>query len=123
MTTNPIVVGVDGSPAALRAVDLAAQEARLRNLPLRVVYANTWASHPGWVDLPAPAADPRGVVDEALARITAVPATADILVGTPPAVLMHESRRAALLVVGHGRRVDLHLPGLGSVARQLAAHA
>jgi nucleotide-binding universal stress UspA family protein len=84
MTTNPIVVGVDGSPAALRALDLAAGEARRRDLPLRIVHAER---------------------------------------ESPVAVLVRESRRAALLVVGHGRRVDLHLPGLGSVARQVAAHA
>jgi nucleotide-binding universal stress UspA family protein len=122
MTTDPIVVGVDGSPAGMHAVDLAVHEARLRNRPLRVVYADSWASRPGWVDVPAPAADPRRVLDETLARVT-VPATGAILVGTPAAVLVHESQRAALLVVGHGRRVDLHLPGLGSVARQVAAHA
>jgi nucleotide-binding universal stress UspA family protein len=130
MTTQPIVVGVDGSPAGLSAVDLAVREADLRNRPIRVVYANTWASHPAWVDV-APsgqvaqrlAAEPRETVDAALERIAAsssVPATGEIATGHPAAVLVHASQRAALLVVGHRGR---SLLALGSVARNVAAHA
>ena len=51
MMTAPIVVGIDGSPAGLRAVDLAVREAGLRNRPVRLVYANTWTSHPAWAAL------------------------------------------------------------------------
>lgn len=117
MTTDPVVVGVDGSPAALLAVHLAVREARLRNLPLLIVFARS-------TDAPPPAADARRAVDEALAMAgAAVPAEAAILDGRPAAVLVHESRRAALLIVGPGRRMDLRLPGLGSVARELATHA
>ena len=35
----PVVVGVDGSPASLAAVDLVAREAALRGRALRVVHA------------------------------------------------------------------------------------
>ena len=38
-TDQPVVVGVDGSEASLRAVDWAADEAALRGVPLHVVYA------------------------------------------------------------------------------------
>src|SRR2546423_1277015 len=90
---NPwLGVAVAGSvrfPAGLCAVDLAVREAQLRHRPIRVVYANTWASHPAWVDV-APsglfaerlAAEPRDAIDVALARIAAsstVPATAEVL--------------------------------------------
>jgi len=134
MTMQPIVVGVDGSPTGLHAVDLAVREAELRTRPIRVVYANTWASHPAWVDV-APSglvaerltSQPRQALDQALARIAAtghdVPATGEVLVGNPTAVLVHESQWAALLVVGHRGHGGLPLPGLGSVARQVAAHA
>lgn len=35
----PVTVGVDGSPESLKAADLAAEEARLRQCPLRVLHA------------------------------------------------------------------------------------
>ena len=39
MQDRPIVVGVDGTTIALRAVARAAREARLRQRPLRLVHA------------------------------------------------------------------------------------
>ncbi len=39
MQDRPIVVGVDGTTTALRAVAWAAREARLRQRPLRLVHA------------------------------------------------------------------------------------
>ncbi|MGY1641922.1 universal stress protein [Geodermatophilus sp. SYSU D00703] len=40
--TRPVVVGVDGSPAAARAVVFATEEARLRGAPLVLVSAAPW---------------------------------------------------------------------------------
>ena len=37
--TRRVVVGVDGSAASLAALDVAATEAALRNVPLHIVYA------------------------------------------------------------------------------------
>jgi nucleotide-binding universal stress UspA family protein len=45
MTTNPaaaIVVGVDGSPHSLHALDWATREAVARQCPLRIVHAFLW---------------------------------------------------------------------------------
>jgi nucleotide-binding universal stress UspA family protein len=118
MTTAPVVVGVDGSAAALRAVDHAVEEAQLRHRPLHVVYADTWARHPAWVDIPAnPFIDPQAraphdVVQEALDRAAArssVTATGAVVSGHPAAVLLDESRWAVLLVLGYRRHG--HLPG------------
>src|SRR5215212_811855 len=39
---HPVVVGVDASDAALRATRFAAEEARRRRVPLRIVHALTW---------------------------------------------------------------------------------
>ena len=39
---QPVIVGVDGSESSLRAVDWAADEAALREVPLHVVYASLW---------------------------------------------------------------------------------
>jgi hypothetical protein len=45
MTTNPaaaIVVGVDGSPHRMHALDWATREAVARQCPLRIVHAFLW---------------------------------------------------------------------------------
>jgi nucleotide-binding universal stress UspA family protein len=49
-----ILVGVDGSPAALAAVRWAAHDATLRNVPLTLVHVVN-APVPGWSHVPAPA--------------------------------------------------------------------
>lgn len=43
----PLVVGVDGSEPSMRAVDWAADEAALRGVPLRLVYASLWERYEG----------------------------------------------------------------------------
>lgn len=43
----PLVVGVDGSEPSLRAVDWATDEATLRGVPLRLVYASLWERYEG----------------------------------------------------------------------------
>ena len=102
MMTAPIVVGIDGSPAGLRAVDLAVREAGLRNRPVRLVYANTWTSHPAWADVASPDEVARRAVREALQRAgNSAKVTSEVVSGYPAAVLVEESERAALLVVGH----------------------
>jgi nucleotide-binding universal stress UspA family protein len=100
MATAPVVVGVDGSAGAMLAVDYAVHEAELRQRPLRVVCVANRDMRP------------EQVVREALDRIAArssVPAAGEAVPGRPAPVLVRESRRAALLVLGcpgHGR-----LPG------------
>ena len=111
MTTAPVVVGVDGSAAGLRAVDLAVREAEARDRPLRMVYADTGRRT---------AVAPERVVGDAAELVRArswVPVTGRIVAGDPATVLIAESRRAALLVLGH-RGHDRRFPvALGSVAR------
>src|SRR5947209_2809609 len=101
---GPIVVGVDGSVVGLRAVDLAVREAGLRHRPVRVVYADSCAHPPTGEEAANLGVEPRRAVQEALDRIAAsssVPASGGVLGGEPAAVLVEESRRAALVVVGH----------------------
>src|SRR6478735_1046182 len=53
-TNHGIIVGVDGSPAARVAVDWAAREASLRNLPLTLIHVIPWATLGMWPGLPMP---------------------------------------------------------------------
>jgi nucleotide-binding universal stress UspA family protein len=129
-----VVVGVDGSPAALGAVRMAAVEADRRNRPLRVVHAFIWPLlH---ISGAPPDGGPPGsglrqqahrFVDEAVAQARAtVPdlaVTGEIIDGGSAAVLLGESVTAALVVVG-----DRGLGGftsllVGSVAIQVAGYA
>ncbi|MFD7880215.1 universal stress protein, partial [Streptomyces sp. NPDC059766] len=63
-TDQPVVAGVDGSAPSLRAVDRAAEEAALRGLPLRLVYASLWERYEG----SRPAGDPDRPSEEMLAE-------------------------------------------------------
>jgi nucleotide-binding universal stress UspA family protein len=130
---TPVVVGVDGSESALAAVRWAADEARRRRLPLRIVHAHE-----------IPVGYPRGFVDahalsEALAaqakewldqaRRTAeeaVPGLAvEVVEVTAGAVttLLAESTHAGLLVLGTRGLGGFSGLLIGSTAVELAAHA
>ena len=130
----PIVVGVDGSQAALDAVRWAACEARYRNTGLRLVDAV------GTMPAPRPG-DPRvgvlyreALLDEAadavgeaatLAQRT-VPGTdvvTEVLTGEPVPSLVAESERAPLVVLGNRCLGGGAALLTGSVAVALAAHA
>jgi nucleotide-binding universal stress UspA family protein len=131
---RPVVVGVDGSEPARRAVRWAAQEAARRRVPLRVVTAFEWLrGQPiGWVGLGESYREIMlGVSRRQLAesvRIAqqeqpALEVWSELVVGFPIGVLNEESQRAQLVVIG-----DRGLGGvagllLGSVAVALGAHA
>ena len=138
MDTQPdrrtVVVGVDGSDDALRAVRWGAAEAGRRDVPLRLMLAFGWAhdqvpGHPGLGEgyretLLAQARD-RLVRAAAVAEaeVPGIDVEQQLVVGSPIAVLGDEARRAALLVLG-GRGLG-RVEGLlvGSVTAALAAHA
>ncbi|MFF0085322.1 universal stress protein [Streptomyces canus] len=128
----PVVVGVDGSEAGLRAVDWAADEAALRGLPLRLVYASLWERYEGSrpaEDLGRPSEQVRAEDIVAAAARRASLRRADVKISTevlpeePEYTLVRESRGAALLVTGTRGRGGLAGALLGSVSLTVAGHA
>ena len=132
--TPRVVVGIDGSPGAERALDFAAAEAAQRGLPLRVVCA--WEPRAGTYvgEAFAPTAD--GFVEaeqhadevlraalERLAAGAAIETEALAIEGHPATVLIEQSQDAALLVVGSRGRSTAASLLLGSVSQKLAHHA
>lgn len=132
---TPVVVGVDGSPGSLAAVDWAAADANRRRRRLRIVHALQW---PAMVYAPFAVPVPplyeatmreaaEQILDEAVARARAVApgvgVVTDLAVQPPAAVLLAESGRAATLVVGSRGLGGFTGLLLGSVGTELAAHA
>ncbi|QIY68236.1 universal stress protein [Streptomyces sp. RLB1-33] len=130
--TLPIVVGVDGSEPSLRAVDWAADEAAVRGLPLRLVYASLWERYEGSslaedVGKPSEQVRAEGIVATAARRARRrqpdVKVSTDVLSEEPEYVLVRESRSTSALVTGTRGRSGLAEALLGSVSLTVAGHA
>ena len=132
MTAVPVVVGVDGSEASQRAVRFAAAEAAARGAPLRVITAFTWV--PDAVREPARRRHYRSLLlRRAWRTVSDAAATASptagietsyqVVIGSPVEILVDESRRAQLAVVGHRGLSRAGELVAGSVGVALAAQA
>ncbi|MEV6291424.1 universal stress protein [Streptomyces sp. NPDC051896] len=128
----PLVVGVDGSEPSLRAVDWAADEAALRGLPLRLVYASLWERYEGTsladdLGKPSDQVMAEDIVETAARRVRTrrpdVKVTADMLPEEPEYALVRESDTAAAMVLGSRGRSSLAEALLGSVSVTVAGHA
>ncbi|MFJ8532371.1 universal stress protein [Streptomyces sp. NPDC093591] len=131
---GPVVVGVDGSPSSMAAVEIAAREAGLRGVGLRLVHAFGW---PGaHISAGGRPWDPSGaglreLIDGTLTKAErrahetapGVDIMRDVVVGEPVTVLEIESRTACLAVVGSRGHSRFGALLLGSTAGHLAAHA
>ncbi|VEH41169.1 Universal stress protein Rv1996/MT2052 [Kocuria rosea] len=128
--TFRIVVGVDGSPESLRALEWAVTEARLRHGQVHVVTA--W-QHPSIVagdddlewDLTRYEARARHLQEDALRSVHAEQEdiTGEVVQGQAATVLVEASAEADLLIVGsHGYGGFTGLL-LGSVSTQVVRHA
>ncbi|MEV0173582.1 universal stress protein [Streptomyces sp. NPDC050803] len=131
---GPVVVGVDGSESSLTAVEVAAREAALRGVGLRLVHAFGWPSvhvPPGVPPWSPARAGVRELIDGTLAEAerrahTAAPQVEiarEVVVGEPVMVLELEARTASLVVVGSRGLSRFGSLLLGSTAAHLAAHA
>ncbi|MFE2531231.1 universal stress protein [Streptomyces sp. NPDC059371] len=127
----PLVVAVDGSEPSLRAVDWAADEAALRGVPLRVVYASLWERYEGTAlageHKPYEEVRADDVVAvglrRALRRHPDLEASAEVLAEEPEYALVREGRNASALVLGTRGRSDFVEMLLGSVSLAVAAYA
>ncbi|WP_174673790.1 universal stress protein [Streptomyces pluripotens] len=132
MVELPIVVGVDGSEQSLRAVDWATDEAALRGVPLRLVYASLWERYEGEL----PGRDHGRETEEALAqdivdgaaqrahrRQPGVQVTTEVLPEEPEYALVRESGTALAVVLGCRGRSGVTEALLGSVSVTVAGRA
>lgn len=120
---KPIVVGVDGSEAAQRALDWALDEALLRDCGVRAVRA--WVFEPLGDTAPAAlreaehwaAVELTKAVAAGVGKRSRTPPIEQVnFEGDPAEVLIRHSRDAALLVVASHRGERLRKAVLGSVS-------
>ncbi|MGZ5410667.1 MAG: universal stress protein, partial [Aeromicrobium sp.] len=136
-TPHGILVGADGSPPSNVAVDWAAREASMRNLPLSIVHVIASPAVRMWPEVPVPtevvariAGEGHGILSEA--RTTAQNATADsrrihieteLMTGGALPTLIDLSKDAEMVVVGCRGTGPINRRLLGSVSRGLIQHA
>lgn len=130
-----VVVGVDGSPGSVAALEFALRDAARRGAAVRVVAAvqppEYWATAYGPVPLPPSAAlldearaAARRWTDETAARLGLdVPLEVVTASGSPGRVLLDSCGDADLLVVGHRGRGAVGSVLLGSVGLHCVLNA
>lgn len=136
VTRPPIVVGVDGSPGADLALTWALDEGRSCALPVRLVYAYGWAMTGGDIAIYGNLPNPellrvRSAANELLEKAAsrARQAAPDVEISThrigddAVRVLIAESARASMIVVGTGHRRVLGSLLAGSVEAAVSALA
>jgi nucleotide-binding universal stress UspA family protein len=133
-TNRPVVVGVDGSDDAARAVLWGAAEAHRRRLPLRLVAAFPWTIDRA-VGQVGPGDRHRDIVldrtrtalatarDAATSRYPQLELSHQIVVGDPDDVLAAEGRHAHMLVLGDRGLSRIEGMLVGSTAVAMATHA
>ncbi|MGV9709227.1 universal stress protein [Gordonia sp. NPDC003424] len=122
--TGPVVVGIDGSPVSLHALDVAADEAAARSADLLVVSA--WDTK-GFDPTDTGFTAARAAVDTALAepvgairkRMPDLTVTTRVLDESPQSALTQASVGASLLVVGSRGRGGFAGLLLGSTSQRL----
>ena len=113
----PVVVGVDGSDAAIEAARWAVDEAISRDVPLRIVHVthieNRPSAPPDAFRLDVQYAESSVRAAKAAVEATGKPVKieTDVLWGAPDTALINESRNASLLCVGSA--------GIGAIAKAM----
>ncbi|MGO8873513.1 MAG: universal stress protein [Acidimicrobiales bacterium] len=126
-----IVVGIDGSPSSMVAVEWAARQAELTGATLEVLMTWEWPANYGWsLSLPPdydPQHDSEAVLEEAMGPVrTAHPGITvetTVIEGHPAPILVKASSGADLLVVGSRGHGEFAGMLLGSVSEHCVANA
>jgi nucleotide-binding universal stress UspA family protein len=136
MASQPVIVGVDGSPASGSALRWAANEAAQHHVPLHIV--NSFADQRGYAATVAAAAFDRGPMQDAARKVLArakadvaahftggEPSEVKTILSDDPAepTLIDLSRNARMLVVGSRGMGAFKRGLLGSVSTAVARHA
>jgi len=134
-TRSTIVVGIDGSGAALAALDFALAEGRHRGAPVHVLHA--WSIPLPPVPLGGPSAGgatdetlhqaAQTILDESAAHARAVApdvtVTTELRTAPPATALLTAAHDAGMVIMGSGRGSTVAELLLGSVSLQVATHA
>jgi len=130
----PVVAGVDGSDGSMRAVRWAARQAALWECPLRLVHAYAWP----WIQQPFVAGVPshyrqalmnaandwlRKAADVAVQTAPELAVGTELISSTAAQLLISESQRARMVVVGSRGLGGFTGLLVGSTAVALGAHA
>jgi nucleotide-binding universal stress UspA family protein len=107
---EPVIVGVDGSPSSMAAIDLGADEALARVAPLVALHVGDGAAADRVVEL---------AVGQARSEHPGLAVSAEVVSGDVAEVLAARSSGACLLVLGH--RVRHGSAGLSVAARVMHA--
>jgi nucleotide-binding universal stress UspA family protein len=125
-----VVVGVDGSASSRVALHWGLRQAQLSGSPVRAVIAWRWPVDYGSippaieVELRSDSAEMlSAMVDQALEKLPDAGCEQVVRRGRPAEVLLDESARAALLVVGSRGRGAFAGMLLGSVSSHCITHA
>lgn len=127
---RPVIVGIDGSQAAIMAAKWAADEAIARDVPLRLVYVNPASSMlPGnefrstMAELALRVAENAVADQEKPVKVETATLTGSSSRGFAAKALARESRHAAMLCVGAVGMGRLAGSALGSTTRTLTRRA
>ncbi|UQA97004.1 universal stress protein [Streptomyces halobius] len=128
----PLVVGVDGSGSADRALDWALDEAALHGLPLRLVYASRWERYEGVLPTESPSRPSEQLLADNIVGSAAQRAhernpdlhvSVQVLAEDAVTALLREGRYASALILGSKGRGEFADLLLGSVSLAVAARA
>ncbi|WP_134655386.1 universal stress protein [Streptomyces sp. H23] len=126
----PLVVGVDGSESSLRAVDWAADEADLHEVPLLVVFGTLWERYEGAAlarELGRPSTEMKAddilkaAARRARQRHPDLVVTTETVPDEAEHALVRAGRNASMIIVGSRGRSGVADRLLGSVSRTVAA--
>lgn len=125
-----IVVGIDGSPGAAKALTWAVEEAERTGATLEVVsvwhtpYVDAYAYTTAAIDPTELEASAQEVVDDAVEQYRdRVKIQTRVVCGAAASVLLDAAKNADLLVVGSRGRGGFAGLLLGSVSQQVSHHA